>query len=326
MIRISSRTRRLAGVGALVAGAFATAALGSGAGVASAGGASGASSPAVLACAAPAAGTSAARVVKGATVQEPKLYPDSQAKAYGVIKDAPRMPNGSVHIRTVFHVVSDHTLTTAEQTRMQTMIGAQMTVMNDSYAGLTSPTAADSPFRFDLVKTTYTVNPQWYTVVPGKNERDMKKALYEGDSTTLNVYVANIGGGLLGWSYFPKGYNNGRDYIDGVVMLDESMPGGTAGKYSEGDTLTHEVGHWLMLEHTFNHGCSASNDFVADTPKEAAPQFDCPIGADTCTAPGLDPIHNFMDYTQDSCMNEFTPGQVERMNDAWIDFRAPSTT
>ena len=112
--------------------------------------------------------------------------------------------------------------------------------------------------------------------MPGKNERDMKKALYEGDATTLNVYVANIGGGLLGWAYFPKGYNNGRDYIDGVVMLDESMPGGTAGKYSEGDTLTHEVGHWLMLEHTFAHGCSASGDYVTDTPKEAGPQFDCP--------------------------------------------------
>ena len=77
-----------------------------------------------------------------------------------------------------------------------------------------------------------------------------------------------------------------------------------------------------MLEHTFAHGCSASGDCVADTPKEAQPQFDCPVGADTCPAPGLDPIHNFMDYTQDSCMNEFTPGQVERMNDAWIDFRA----
>lgn len=209
-----------------------------------------------------------------------------------------RMPNGSVHIRTVFHVVSDHDLTPAQSTRTQTMIAAQMTVLNDSYGGLTSPTAADSPFRFDLTKTTWTVNPAWYTVVPGKNERDMKKALYEGDSTTLNVYVANIGGGLLGWSYFPEGYNNGRDFIDGVVMLDESMPGGVnpddprkPWKYGEGDTLTHEVGHWLMLEHTFNHGCSASGDYVTDTPKEATAQFDCPIGADTCSAPGLDPIH-----------------------------------
>ena len=326
MIPISSRTRRFAGVGALLLGALATAGPGSAARATVAGvsgsDAASTASAAVVACA-PGAGTpSAARVAKGATVAEPKLYPDNQANAYGVLKDAARMANGSVHIPTVFHVVSDHALNAADQTRMQTMITAQMKVLNDSYSGKTSTTAADSPFRFDLTKTTYTVNPAWYTVVPGKNERDMKKALYEGDATTLNVYVADIGGGLLGWAYFPKGYNNGRDYIDGVVMLDESMPGGTAGKYSEGDTLTHEVGHWLMLEHTFAHGCSASGDYVTDTPKEAGPQFDCPEGADTCRAPGLDPIHNFMDYTQDSCMNEFTPGQVERMNDAWVAFRA----
>jgi hypothetical protein len=266
--------------------------------------------------------TSAARVAKGATAKEPALYAPKDANMYGVIKDAPRLANGSVHVATVFHVVSDHPLAGAQKTRMTTMIAAQMQVLNDSYAGRTAAKAANSPFRFDLTRTTYTVNPAWYTVVPGKNERDMKKALYEGNSETLNVYVANIGGGLLGWSYFPKDYNNGRDFIDGVVMLDESMPGGNAGKYSLGDTLTHEVGHWLMLDHTFTGGCSARGDNVADTPREAAPQFDCPVGADTCAAPGLDPIHNFMDYTQDSCMDMFTAGQVERMNDAWVDFRA----
>jgi hypothetical protein len=84
----------------------------------------------------------------------------------------------------------------------------------------------------------------------------------------------------------------------------------------------HEVGHWLMLEHTFAHGCAASGDWVTDTPSEAFPQFDCPEGADTCAAPGLDPIHNFMDYTQDSCMDMFTQGQADRMSDAWLQFRA----
>ena len=152
----------------------------------------------------------------------------------------------------------------------------------------------------------------------------MKAALHVGDSETLNVYAADIGGGLLGWAYFPKGYNNGRDYIDGVVVLDESMPGGTAAPYNEGDTLTHEVGHWMMLEHTFKGGCSASNDGVADTPREAYPQFYCDAeDTDTCErSPGLDPIHNFMDYTQDSCMDMFTEGQSARMSDAWQAFRA----
>ena len=280
-------------------------------------------SPAVAECDPATGAPSAARVrddAKGA--KEPELYNKNEANAYGVLKDSPLMAAGSVTIPTVFHVVSKETLSGAAETRMDTMIAAQMDVLNDAFAGTTAADAADSPFRFDLVKTTHTVNPTWNTVVPGKVERDMKQALHEGDSRTLNVYVADIGAGLLGWAYFPKGYNNGRDFIDGVVMLDESMPGGTAGKYALGDTLVHEVGHWMMLEHTFAHGCSAAGDFVADTPREAVPQFNCPTGADTCTAPGLDPIHNFMDYTQDSCMNMFTPGQVERMNDAWLAFRA----
>jgi Pregnancy-associated plasma protein-A len=285
-------------------------------GVARAG--SGSASRAAALC----AGSSGARVTDTATVAEPDLYPKNEANAYGVLKDSPRLPNGSVTVPTVFHMVSDHTLTSTEKTRWTRLIAAQMTVLNDSYAGRTAADASDTPFRFTLTRTTWTVNKDWYTVVPGKNERDMKQALYEGDSRTLNVYAADIGGGLLGWSYFPKGYNNGRDYIDGVVMLDESMPGGTAGKYAEGDTLTHEVGHWLMLEHTFAHGCSASGDYVADTPREAIPEFDCPVGADTCSAPGLDPIHNFMDYSQDSCMNMFTGGQADRMSDAWVEFRA----
>ena len=189
-----------------------------------------------------------------------------------------------------------------------------------------SPDAADTPFRFELSQpVNFVANDEWVNVTPGASEYEMKKALRVGDSETLNVYTADIGGGLLGWAYFPKGYNKGQDYKDGVVILDESMPGGdpeVAGPYTLGDTLVHEVGHWMMLEHTFSGGCSASGDGVADTPSEAYPQFNCPTGADTCTAPGLDPIHNFMDYTQDSCMDMFTEGQSARMSDAWQAFRA----
>lgn len=275
-------------------------------------------------------GSSGARVKQGATVQEPALYSEKQAKQYGLIKDLPTLAAGSVNIETVFHVITAATPDPARRAKLQTMVDAQVDVLNAAYSGATgNALAADTPFRFDLTETNFVTNQAWANVAPGKVERDMKAALHEGDSTTLNVYAADIGGGLLGWAYFPKGYNNGRDYIDGVVILDESMPGGTAGKYSLGDTLTHEVGHWLMLEHTFAHGCSAVNDGVADTPQEAFPQFDCPVidpvtgkPTDTCPAPGIDPIHNFMDYTQDSCMDMFTVGQADRMSDAWLDFRA----
>ncbi len=281
-----------------------------------------ASSPAVAECDEGEGFADVARVRDGSAAKEPKLFPDNEAKAYGLLPDLPRLPNGSVTIQTVFHSISDHELSATEKARFETMIEDQMEVLNDSFAGTTAPGAADTPFRFELSKINWVVNDAWYEVTPGKVERDMKSALHEGDSETLNVYSANIGGGLLGWAYFPKDYNNGRAYIDGVVILDESMPGGTAGKYAFGDTLTHEVGHWMMLHHTFNNGCSASGDFVADTPKEAHPQFDCPVGADSCAAPGLDPIHNFMDYTQDECMNMFTDGQAERMSDGWLAFRA----
>jgi hypothetical protein len=309
---------RLAVVGAAAAAVLATGAASGAVSAAPSGGAS----AGAAACEPGSTLSTAARVADGATAKEPKLYPDNEAQAYGVLPDAPYLSNGTVEVETVFHSISDHPLTAAEKQRMTTMINDQMDVLNAAFSGQTAPDASDTPFRFSLAKVNWVVDPNWYTVVPGKNERDMKMALHEGGSETLNVYSADIGAGLLGWAYFPKDYNSGRDYIDGVVILDESMPGGTAGKYALGDTLTHEVGHWMMLHHTFNNGCSASGDYVADTPKEAQPQFNCPEGADTCAAPGSDPIHNFMDYTQDSCMDMFTRGQAERMSDAWVAFRA----
>lgn len=59
-----------------------------------------------------------------------------------------------------------------------------------------------------------------------------------------------------------------------------------------------------------------------DTPTEASPTFNCPVGRDTCAAAGDDPIRHFMDYSQDSCMNRFTQGQADRMSDAWLASRA----
>jgi len=202
------------------------------------------------------------------------------------------------------------------------MVNAQMAVLNNAYAaGSDTQGSAATPFKYTLADIDFSYNDAWYGVVPGPVEKEMKAATRVGTSkSTLNVWTANIGDDLLGWATFPtKRFSTD----DGVVILDESMPGGAAGKYAFGDTLTHEVGHWLALYHTFQGGCSGKGDSVADTPAEATPQFDCPEGADSCPkSSGLDPIHNFMDYTQDSCMYQFTPGQVARMSDAWTQYRA----
>jgi hypothetical protein len=85
-------------------------------------------------------------------------------------------------------------------------------------------------------------------------------------------------------------------------------------QYAQGDTGTHEVGHWMGLFHTFQGGCTSPNDGVADTPQVAQPNYGCPGVVDSCPKdPGNDDTKNFMDYVDDKCMNEFTSGQFTRI-------------
>ncbi len=201
------------------------------------------------------------------------------------------------------------------------MILQQMRVLNDSFAGRTG--GAATPFRFDLQGVTRTINEDWFRMgIQSQAERRAKSALRIGGAETLNIYLTD-GGGYLGWATFPSSYQ-GQPSQDGIVLFYASLPGGGLDIYSEGDTAPHEVGHWLGLYHTFQNGCSTNNDYVADTNAERGPAFNCPVGRDTCTGfkfPGQDPIFNFMDYTQDSCMYAFTPLQSVRMEEAHALFR-----
>jgi Pregnancy-associated plasma protein-A len=190
----------------------------------------------------------------------------------------------------------------------------QIDVLNNAYAGLgPGGNGANTPFRFELASVDYTVNPSWYNAGIGTTaEAQMKSSLRIGTAEDLNVWT-NQADGNLGYATFPWNYPSDPD-LDGVVIVGASMPGGNLAPYNRGDTATHEVGHWLGLYHTFQGGCSGSGDFVSDTPAERSPAFGCPVGQDSCrNNAGADPIRNFMDYTDDSCMFQFTQGQTARM-------------
>jgi hypothetical protein len=206
------------------------------------------------------------------------------------------------------------------------MIRDQIKVLDDSYNGRTG--GANSGFGFELAGVTHTTNQSWFeTMVFDLDvEMEAKTALRRGGPDTLNIYTVD-GGPYLGWAYFPSILTDPTyKALDGVVVDWRSLPGGPFEIYSEGDTATHEVGHWLALYHTFDGSCTPKGDYVADTAAEFSPAFNCPVGRDTCTQkrnPGVDPIINFMDYSQDSCMFAFTQGQVDRMRAAWAGYREP---
>lgn len=163
---------------------------------------------------------------------------------------------------------------------------------------------ANTNFRFSLHSITRTNNTVWSTHTMGSDaEAAMKQALAIDPARVLNFYLCVLGSGLLGYATFPWSYPE-NSYMHGVVVRNTTLPGGTP-PYDEGDTGTHEVGHYLGLFHTFQNGCNPPGDVVEDSPYESSPAFGCPVGRNTCPDPGLDPIHNFMDYTDDYCMNHF---------------------
>ncbi|HEV8397578.1 MAG TPA: zinc metalloprotease [Vicinamibacterales bacterium] len=215
------------------------------------------------------------------------------------------------HVIPVYvHVIHDSSGSGGPTT---SQINSQIQVLNAAYAA--------SSFSFSLQSTDHTNNSAWYTCTGGSCETQMKNALHKGGSNALNVYFNNMGGGLLGWATFPWQYASSPT-MDGVVILYSSVPGGSAAPYNQGDTATHEVGHWMGLYHTFQGGCNGQGDGVSDTPAEKSPAFGCPVGRDSCTRKaGQDPISNFMDYTDDACMNDFSFGQESRINSMWASYR-----
>ncbi|GAA4440414.1 zinc metalloprotease [Actinokineospora soli] len=224
------------------------------------------------------------------------------------------VPKGALATATVpVHV---HVMAAANGTGNVTdqQISQQIAVLNQTFGGQESSQAANTGFTFQLASVDRYFNDRWH--------RDEQSSTYraktrKGGMNALNIWLVDFS--YLGIATFPWG---GNAKIDGIRVNYGSLPGGDIANYDLGETATHEAGHWLGLYHTFQGGCTTKNDEVADTPAQSSPTEGCPEGRDSCNLPGLDPIYNYMDYSYDSCYNQFSPGQSQRMSDMWTAYRA----
>jgi hypothetical protein len=241
-----------------------------------------------------------------------------------------------ITIPVVFHIVYN----TTAQNISDAKCLAQLNQLNLDYARLNADAsntpsafqglAANTGIQFCLAQrdpngnATTGIERRQTTVTSFSTNDNVKRTANGGmdawnASNYLNIWVCNLSGGVLGYAQFP----GGAAATDGVVLLYSSVGSvaspGTAAPYNLGRTATHEVGHWLNLRHIWGDDgtdCSGS-DQVSDTPNQAGEQYGCPTypmtDGCTTTSPGI-MFMNYMDYTDDGCMNMFTAGQSARMN------------
>ncbi len=206
-------------------------------------------------------------------------------------------------------------------------ITAQMQVLNEDYAALANTMGSNgynSKIQFTLEGITRTQNDNWFN--DDDNEATYKSILAVDTDENVNIYTTTADG-YLGYAYFPQDSAWAGD-LDGIV-LNHAAVGGRNNSYypyNQGRTLVHEMGHYLGLFHTFEGGSACENgydtgDFILDTPAESQAHFGC---TPTTTCGSNDPIDNYMSYSDDSCMDRFSPEQANRMVCSVMNYR-PNT-
>ena len=254
-----------------------------------------------------------------------------------------------IRIPVVVHVVHNGDAVGSGENIADGQVLSQITVFNQDFRRLsgtpgfnTHPDGADTTIEFCMAQVDPNGNPtngidrvQRTTANYNSAAVEALKAQTIWDPTRyLNMWTFRFGGdlnGVLGYAQFPSGSGlpgmptadcvSGEELTDGVVAAFSTFGSRTifpTGSYSgtsydKGRTMTHEVGHMLGLRHIWGDGGCGVDDFCADTPNAGAANYGCPAGTDSCPEPGMDMIENYMDYSDDSCMNIFTQDQKDRM-------------
>jgi hypothetical protein len=256
--------------------------------------------------------------------------------------------NGVIYIPVVFHIIHDDSL----QNISQAQIMDQIRILNDDFrrktgtAGFSSdPASADMQIEFRLAQ--YDPNGVKHDGINrikstlANNAGNSAKSLSYWNSTKyLNIWVVKTinsssvpsGGTILGYAQFPW-QQSSQPTTDGVLIRADQIGITGIGQISQGGrTLTHEIGHWLGLYHTFQDGCDGATasdcafggDQICDTPPVASSSTGCNVGQNSCNndSPDLpDMVRNYMDYSDGSCLNTYTAGQKTRMYNALASYR-----
>jgi hypothetical protein len=201
------------------------------------------------------------------------------------------------------------------------LINSQIDVLNEDFGAFGNGAGGtNTRIQFTLAGVTRSKNNSWY------NDSGTYYNSLAWDTTQyLNIYT-NTAGGNLGYAYVPSGGGVVGNIWDRVVLywpaVGRLAPYGAP--YDLGRSATHEVGHYLGLYHTFDGGCvSASGcyqngDLICDTNPESGPNYS-PCSRSTCGS--SDPTDNYMDYSDDVCMSQFTSDQAHRMRCTLENFR-----